>query len=155
MKIPKAYILVGIPGSGKTTWYNNQEWNKDCEYISTDKFVEEYALKEHKTYSEVFQEYMPTAVNLMAEQVVTARENNKDIIWDQTSTTISSRIKKFRMLPNYYHIAIVFKIPENNILKYRLNSRPGKIIPNNVIDDMINNWQEPTEQEGYKEIWYV
>lgn len=155
MNIPKAYILVGIPGSGKTTWVNNQEWLTDCEYISTDMFVEEYAIKENKTFSEVFQEYMPTAVELMIEKVISARNQNKNIIWDQTSTTIASRIKKFRMLPNYYHIAIVFSIPDKIELEYRLNHRPGKTIPKEVINDMIYNWQTPTEEEGYKEIWYA
>ena len=24
-----------------------------------------------------------------------------------------------------------------------------------VIDDMIANWEEPTEEEGFKEIWYT
>lgn len=155
MKIPKAYITVGIPGSGKTTWINNQEWSKDCEYISTDKFVEEYALSQNKTYSEVFYEYMPVAVNLMTTQVIEVRNQNKDIVWDQTSTTISSRLKKFRMLPDYYHIAIVFKTPNRKELSSRLNSRPGKIIPIDIINNMIFNWEEPTEKEGYKEIWYV
>lgn len=155
MIIPKAYILVGIPGSGKTTWVNNQEWLKDCEYVSTDMFVEEYAIKENKTYSEVFQEYMPTAVELMIEKVISARNQNKNIIWDQTSTTISSRMKKFRMLPNYYHIAVIFKTPNTQELENRLNHRPGKIIPKEVIDDMISNWQTPTQEEGYKEIWYA
>ncbi len=149
------YLFTGQPGSGKTTWYNNQEWNKDCKYISTDKFIEDYALTQNKTYSEVFQEYMPTAINLMCEQVILAKNNNKNIIWDQTSTTILSRRKKFHMLPNYYHIAVVFKIPNYEVLKHRLNNRPGKIIPDEVVTDMISNWQEPSEQEGYKEIWYV
>lgn len=151
----KAYITVGIPGSGKTTWINNQEWLKNYEYISTDKFVEEYALSQNKTYSEVFQEYMPIAIDLMTKQAIEARNQNKNIIWDQTSTTILSRIKKFRMLPNYYHIAVVFKTPTKEELISRLNSRPGKIIPIDIINNMIFNWEEPTEKEGYKEIWYI
>lgn len=153
--MPKAYILVGIPGSGKTSWYNNQNWIENCEYVSTDKFVDEYALEQNKTYSEVFVDYMPTAVNLMIEQILSAKNKNKDIIWDQTSTTIESRRKKFRMLPNYYHIAVVFKIPDSKTLESRLKSRPGKIIPDEVVNSMIANWQEPTEHEGYREIWYT
>lgn len=155
MNNPKAYILVGVPGSGKTTWVNSQDWTKNCEYISTDKFVEDHALRENKTYSEVFEAYMPTAVNLMAEQVIIARNQNKDIIWDQTSTTVSSRLKKFRMLPNYYHIAIIFKTPNHQTLETRLKNRPGKIIPDEVIKNMIDNFELPSEAEGYKEIWYV
>ena len=52
--MPKMYVLVGVPGSGKSTWATTQEWFKDCAYISTDKIVERYARFRKKTYSEVF-----------------------------------------------------------------------------------------------------
>jgi hypothetical protein len=98
---------------------------------------------------------MPTAVDLMAKQVVFAREYGHTIIWDQTSTTIASRARKFNMLPDYEHIAVVFRTPEKAELDRRLASRPGKEIPQYVIEQMIDGWQEPTEEEGFKEIWYV
>lgn len=151
----KAYILVGVPGSGKSTWVQSQEWLKDCAYISTDKIVEAYAQEKGQTYNEVFQDFMPTAVDLMSDEVLLARAQKKDIIWDQTSTTISSRKKKFKMLPDYYHIAVVFKTPDKEELIRRLNSRPGKIIPESVVENMIANFEMPSENEGYKEIWYA
>jgi predicted kinase len=147
-------MLVGVPGSGKSTWVKNQEfWMKDCAYISTDMWVEMEAERRGVTYSEIFQEYMPKAVELMANQVELARDKGMDIIWDQTSTTITTRAKKFRMLPEYYAIAVVFRIPEPQELQKRLASRPGKVIPLEVLDDMIAKWQEPTEEEGFNEIW--
>jgi predicted kinase len=153
--MPKCYQLVGVPCSGKSTWTTNQEWATDCHVISTDYWVELEAKRLGKTYSEIFKDYMPRAVDLMAANVVSVRENNNDIIWDQTSTTIKSRARKFNMLPNYYHIAIVFRTPKLDILKERLASRPGKEIPWDVVQGMIDNWEEPTEEEGFKEIWYV
>lgn len=152
--MPKLYMLVGVPGSGKSTWVKNQEfWMKDYAYISTDMWVEMEAERRGVTYSEIFQEYMPKAVELMANQVELARDKGMDIIWDQTSTTIATRAKKFRMLPEYYAIAVVFRIPEPEELQKRLASRPGKVIPSEVLDDMIAKWQEPTLEEGFKEIW--
>lgn len=154
---PKCYQLVGVPGSGKSTWVSNQDWTIPCAVISTDKWVEIYARETGKTYSDVFTDFMPTAVDLMAKEVVVAREMNRDIIWDQTSTTIKSRAKKFAMLPDYYHIAVVFRTPEHTELMRRLFSRhdSGKIIPEHVIASMISGWEEPTEDEGFKEIWYA
>lgn len=149
----KLYVLVGVPGAGKSTWVNNQDWAKDCAYISTDKHVEAYAASIGKTYSEVFKDYMPTAVNLMLADVVDARDANRDIIWDQTSCSIASRKRKFNMLPDYYAIAVVFPTPDRDELDVRLSGRPGKHIPKNVIDSMIRSWDEPTEDEGFKEIW--
>jgi predicted kinase len=149
----KVYVLVGVPGSGKSTWIKNQIWALGMPVISTDNFVEDYAREQGKTYSEVFDEYMPTAVNLMTEQVVFYRDNGVDMIWDQTSTTIKSRSRKFSMLPDYEHIAVVFDTPEWKELKRRLDSREGKHIPRKIVKSMIHNFEMPTEEEGYKEIW--
>jgi predicted kinase len=147
------YVLVGVPGSGKSTWIAQQDWAKDCVVVSTDNFVEHYAKEVGSTYSEVFDEYMPTAVKLMAEQVVQAREAEHDIIWDQTSTTVASRRKKFAMLPNYHAVAVVFPTPEPAELERRLAGRLGKTIPWNVMQGMISGFRAPTEDEGFDEIW--
>ncbi len=153
--MPKLYVLIGVPGSGKSTWIKNQDWADECVIVSTDNFVEEYAASVGKTYSEVFKEYMPTAVDLMAKQVVRCRENGNNIIWDQTSTTVNSRKRKFNMLPDYYAIAVVFKTPELAELRTRLASRPGKNIPWNVVSGMIEHFDMPSEEEGFEEIWYA
>lgn len=153
--MPKAYILVGVPAAGKSTWVNNQDWAKDCVYISTDMHVDNHAAAEGKTYNQVFKEFMPTAVKMMADDVVRAREAGKDIIWDQTSTTVNSRKKKFNMLPNYEMIAVVFKTPDLKELNVRLKSRPGKDIPSYVMVQMIKGWEDPSEEEGFDKIIYV
>ena len=148
----KVYVLVGVPGSGKSTWVSNQDWAKDCVYISSDKHIEDEAQRQGKTYNEVFKDYATTAVSLMLDDVIAAREAGKDIIWDQTSVNVKSRKKKFSMLPDYYHIAVVFPTPEPEEHARRLN-RPGKHIPKDVLQSMINNFEMPTEEEGFKEIW--
>ena len=155
--MPKCYQLVGVPGAGKSTWIKDQIWALGLTVVSTDAFVEDYARAQGKTYSEVFTDYMPTAVNLMAAQVVRARELDHTIIWDQTSTTLASRARKFNMLPDYDHIAVVFRTPEHTELMRRLASRwdDGKIIPEHVIASMIASWEEPILEEGFKEIWYA
>ena len=153
--MPKLYVLVGVPGSGKSTWARDQDWISGIEYVSTDHHVEAYATSVGKTYSEVFNDYMPTAVELMAAEVVAAREAGRDIIWDQTSTTVKSRARKFNMLPDYYAIAVVFESPSRLELKRRLASRPGKEIPDAVLEGMLASFEMPTEDEGFKEIWRV
>jgi predicted kinase len=151
----KCYQLVGVPGSGKSTWVKDQDWMLGLTIVNTDAFVEDYARTQGKTYSEVFVDYMPTAIDLMVEQVVFAREHSHSIIWDQTSTTVKSRARKFHMLPDYEHIAVVFRTPEHKELMRRLMSRPGKEIPDHVVASMIASWEEPTKEEGFKEIWFV
>ena len=155
MKQNKLYVLVGVPGSGKSTWVKEQDWAKDCAHISTDQYVEEWAASVGKTYSEVFEEYMPIAVSRMAGAVNGAKSIGKDIIWDQTSTTVASRKRKFNMLPDYYAIAVVFETPSRIELRRRLDSRPGKEIPWVIIEGMLASFEMPTEEEGFKEIWRV
>jgi len=157
--MPKCYQLIGVPGSGKSTWYKNQDWlgedKKDHKYVSTDQHVEGYAQDQGKTYSEVFEEYMPTAVKQMMINVNMASALQMDIVWDQTSTTVKSRIRKFNALPDYEHIAVVFETPNRIELKRRLDSRPGKEIPWVVVEGMLASFEMPTEDEGFKEIWYT
>ena len=153
--MPKCYQLIGVPASGKSTWIKDQIWALGLTIVSTDTFVEDYARSQGKTYSEVFKDYMPTAVDLMAKQVVFAREHKHTVIWDQTSTTIKSRERKFNMVPNYEHIALVFHRPDLVVLKERLANRTGKEIPWEVVQGMINNFDMPALEEGFTEIWNV
>lgn len=153
--MPKCYQLIGVPGAGKSTWIANQEWAKDIPVVSTDNFVEAYAKEQGKTYNEVFKDYMPIAVKLMANQALVCQANGLDVIWDQTSTTVLSRKRKFNTLPKYEHIAVVFKTPDADELARRLANRPGKNIPDNVMRSMIDGFEMPTEEEGFKEIWYT
>jgi predicted kinase len=153
--MPTAYIMVGVPASGKSSWIRAQKWSKDCSIVSTDTHVEEYAKEKGKTYSEVFDEFMSTAVELMVSDVKHAMELNQDIIWDQTSTTIATRRRKFNMLEKYRMIAVVMKTPPMDELKQRLASRPGKVVPESVVQHMIDNFEMPSTQEGFDEVWYA
>lgn len=153
--MPKCYQMIGVPGSGKSTWIRNQDWALGLTIVSTDTFVEQHAQAQGQTYNQVFDHYMPRAVDLMVQQVVSAREHGHDIIWDQTSTTVASRARKFCMLPDYQHVAVLFHTPEPVELARRLASRPGRIIPHAVILSMLQNWQVPTLAEGFGEIWHV
>lgn len=150
-----AYILVGIPGSGKTTWADRRAQNGNMLVVSTDYHVEQEARRTGKTYSEIFEEYMPMAIELMLNDIKWAKENGMDIIWDQTSTTVASRAKKIRMLSDYSLIAVVFPIPPEKELQERLASRSGKVIPNDVLEKMKNGFVLPTKEEGFDEIWVM
>jgi len=157
MSKPKAYILIGLPGSGKSIWVNEQKFDMDkTVHISTDAWVNLYAESVGKTYSEVFEDYMPKAINLMVAQVIDAKEQGKDIIWDQTSTTIASRKRKFNMLADKYEmLAVVFMTPEKDEWQRRLASRPGKVIPDYVISDMQKNFEYPRYAEGFSKMYLV
>ena len=147
-----AYILVGVPAAGKSTWYKNFPNDPPSVYVSTDMFVEQEAKRVGKTYNEVFKEYMPTAVELMSDLVREATRSEMDVVWDQTSVSVKSRKRKFQMLRGYKMIAVVFTTPEPEELVKRLASRPGKNIPDHVVKSMIEGFEMPTLEEGFDEI---
>jgi predicted kinase len=149
------YMLIGVPGSGKSTWLKNQPWMKDCTVISSDDLIEAYAESQGKTYNEVFDEYAKTAMKLMNDNAVDAIANNKNIIWDQTNVSVKSRTSKLKMFKDYYKVAVAFKVPDDAELKKRLASRPGKPIPDFVMKNMIASYAIPTYDEDFDEIWYT
>ena len=153
--MPKLYMLIGVPAAGKSTWIKSRDWPSNTVVVSSDRFIDDHAEKMGKTYNEVFAEYAPIAMRLMNNQVLIAQTNNCDIIWDQTNTSVKSRRSKLAMLPNYEKIAVVFRTPDMVEHRRRLDSRAGKDIPEKIMTLMINGLQEPTEEEGWKEVWYV
>jgi predicted kinase len=80
-------MLVGVPGSGKSTWIENQNWSKNCVHLSSDKFIDNYASSLGKTYNDVFNEYVKTATQLLNKQAITTNVSETDAIWDQTNLT--------------------------------------------------------------------
>jgi predicted kinase len=147
------YVLVGVPGSGKTTWTAHQKFDwEQTVIVSTDKYVEQYARSVGKTYNEVFNDFMPTAIEMMTATARQAFKDGKDVIWDQTSTTVKTRARKLRMAPEHYtKIAVVFDIPKPE-LHVKFLDRPGKSIPEEVMRDMINKFAYPTIEEGFDRI---
>ena len=153
--MPKVYMLIGVPGSGKSTWIKNQEWAKGMPVISSDRFIDEHAERVGKTYNEVFDDYAKIAMKLMDNQARVCHANNVDCIWDQTNTSAKSRQGKLAVLPGYDAVAVMFRTPDSEEHARRLAERPGKSIPDNVMKSMIDNLQEPTVDEGFVDIWYV
>ena len=147
---PNLYMLIGVPGSGKSTFVDAQDHN--FVYISSDYYVEKFAKKMGKTYNEVFSLTVKRATRLMMRAVRRARENGQDIIWDQTNTTAKSRAKKLAMLPEYNKTALYFETPPADILAERLANRPGKEIPVRVMKSMIQHLKKPTLDEGFTKI---
>lgn len=151
---PTVFILVGVPGSGKSTWIANQmfDWNRTV-VASTDGYIERQAKEQGKTYSDVFQAHMKDANRHMLFTVSDAIAKDLDIIWDQTSTSVATRAKKLNMIPDDYRkVAVFFPTPEEKEHQRRLDSRPGKTIPDFVLRNMKKDLTIPTREEGFDEI---
>ena len=153
---PRLYMLVGVPGSGKSTWVANQIQieQMDKYYIaSTDRLLEIYACMLSATYNDVFQIHIGYAEKAMLTHVKDAIMYNYDIIWDQTNTSRKSRAKKLAMIPDHYEkIAVFFPTPSDEELHRRLVTRKGKTIPYGVMQNMIDCLNQPMLEEGFDEV---
>ena len=154
--MPAFRMMVGLPGSGKSTWINNNIKLKPTIILSTDNYIQMVADREGKTYNEMFKTHYPQALKILNEDFEKAIQNNHDIVLDQTNLSIKSRAKKLARVPSgYYKVAIVVFPPNNFIHEYRLNNRPGKVIPKIDMDRMFLDFQIPTVDEGFDCIYFV
>lgn len=147
--MPTVYILIGVPGAGKSTWIKNQKL--DAVTVSTDDHVEAIAAKRNTTYDTIFHDVIKQATAQMKSDLSQAIAARKDVIWDQTNTTKKGRAAKLSKFPkDYKKVAVFFATPKD--LDVRLASRAGKSIPKFVVANMINQLEAPSKDEGWDDI---
>lgn len=161
--MPNFYMLVGAPGSGKSTWTRNflAKTTDDYTIISSDDIIVEWGklINPNISYSEAFRQVDYKAVQAELNlRLNSAIADGKNIIWDQTNLTSKSRRGRVSRIPKIYHkTCVVFKI-ENDELFRRLEKRAkeeNKFIPKKVVEDMIKTFEEPAKTEGFDKIIYV
>lgn len=149
--MPSFYMLIGVPASGKSTWITQNR--RGAVVVSSDDYIEKQAARLKSTYSDVFNDYIKDANRHAIETAKRAFADGLDVIWDQTNLTRNSRKSKLAMAPkDYKKIAVYFPTPAPEILKKRLDSRAGKVIPDFVISSMTKTLEPPSRDEGFDEI---
>ncbi len=90
---------------------------------------------------------------------VSLKLGGRNFIIDRTNLTVKSRAKFIQKLKlhNYEIEAVVFPEVGSEALskeewKRRLDSRPGKTIPQEVLDQMVDSYEIPLMSEGFSKI---
>lgn len=149
------FMLIGLPGVGKSTWIKDPS-REGIPVVSTDAYIEDFARLSGQTYNDVFSDQIKAATSAMDLNVDLYIKNDRAFIWDQTNLTIKSRKQKLNKIPDHWNkIAVYFEKPEDIEWKRRLNSRPGKVIPDFVLNNMQKNFEYPTIDEGFSSISVV
>lgn len=149
--MPKFYMLIGVPASGKSFWRKQNAGN--AVVISTDDFIEDCADSVNSTYNDVFKDNIKLATKIATERAREALAKGQNVVWDQTNLTKKSRATKLAMLPKGYEkIAVFFPTPHPYIHKKRLANRPGKNIPDHRLKSMIETLEPPSIDEGFDSI---
>jgi predicted kinase len=155
---PIAYMLVGVPGSGKSTWME-PFLARDYKLVSTDDYIEKNAAARGQTYDEVFRQMIKPATAWMNNCAKAYTDACRQIIWDQTNLTPKSRRPKLDLLKaaGYEVIAVAFECPAKELERRRLlrAEQTGKSIPPSVLETMTAQYVRPTRLEGFDKVIIV
>lgn len=142
----KLYIMMGIPGSGKSTWCKNNV-PVGASYISRDKIRfgmlepgEAYFSKENQVYA------------IFIEQINKALANGNDVYADQTSLDARARAKLIHNLnarPDEIHVIWLKTSLAKSIAQNDLRTGLSKV-PRKSIEQMYHNLTRPIWSEGIK-----
>lgn len=147
MNRPKLIILVGIPGSGKTTYANK--------YIETIKplavHLSSDLIRKELWGDESIQGDNNEVFSLMQSRAVEALNNGKDVIYDATNMTRKDRSYIISLCPKFAQIEahIIWAPIETCIERDVARERTvGKA----VIDKMLKRFEAPYYDEGIEKI---
>ena len=140
----KLYIMIGAPGSGKTTWCKKNV-PKEAVYISRDEIRfnmleenDDYFSKEDSVYTEFIR------------QISEALAAGFDVYADQTSLDKAARSKLIRSLyakPEEIN-AIWIKRPLKVVLEYNKKRSGRALVPDHIVRQMWYRTERPTAAEG-------
>lgn len=149
------YMMVGLPGVGKSTYISEILASHPKEtfvILSTDDLIEQFAREAGQTYGEAVRTYFNKAESLMQKNLVKAIADKNSIIWDQTNTTKKSRAKKLVKIPKgYKKVALYIPAPDKDEHDRRLN-RPEKMIPKFIVESLKKGLVIPTVEEGFDQV---
>jgi predicted kinase len=155
MKQKTLVVMVGIPGSGKSTVIKALKDKSDAFVYSTDALVDAMVAK-----GTSFNDAFKPAKKEMNLRFDAAIKNGRDIIWDQTNLAPGKRKNILtRTPPEYRRECVCFAKPRDpihiNILRQRVEQRSERDIPAHVMDSMFDAYRRPDLDEGFDKITFL
>ena len=149
MHKPKLILLVGIPGSGKTTYAKEYAQIHDATiHISSDSI-------RYELYGdESIQGDSDTVFSLMQKRAVEALQSGKSVLYDATNMTRKDRSGIIAACPRYAHIeAHIIWAPIETCIERDANRE--RTVGKAVIDRMLKRFQAPYYDENIDDIIIV
>jgi tRNA uridine 5-carbamoylmethylation protein Kti12 len=149
------FVIVGLPGSGKSTVAYELAREYNATIASSDFYIERKAEDEGKTYNEVFDKYIGEATRVFNLKLFFAIANQANIVIDRTNLSKKTRrgyLNRFKEAG--YYVVCVTVLTDKNIRRKVNESRmeKGRSISDEVVEKMENNFQIPLSSEGFDEM---
>ncbi len=134
---PELFVLIGVPGSGKSTWTKSHIASsiKDYVVVSSDATLERVASEKGLKYPDVYEDFIGLATKEAKEAFRNAIASRSNIIFDQTNVSKKKRRGILQQMPNdCIKVAVVFNTEDKEVER-RLKAREaetGKHIPGYV-----------------------
>lgn len=153
-------VLVGLPGSGKSTWREIflSKTDKEFVIVSSDDEIEILCAEEGIDYATGFDKYVGRATKIMKQKFQEAVNTGMNVIWDQTNMTAKKRRGILQKIPNDYRCEVVtFEVTLEELTNRlaKRESETGKHIPDFVIKNMARSYVPPTKKEGFDKVTVV
>ena len=144
------YLMVGVPGSGKSTYVKNILKDGDI-YISRDE-IRYSLLTEEDDYFAKENEVIKTFIDNIDKSLVN-EEYCGDVYADATHLSPKSRAQVLNQLKNKDKVSVIYlDIPLNIILERNAQRKGRALVPENVVRRMYNSIILPTKAEGIEEL---
>jgi len=155
--MPTLTVLVGLPGSGKST---SVPEDFDGFVYSTDNFIEQQAKVHGQTYDSAFKGSIDLATKTMNTLLSNAIKIEDDVLWDQTNMSSKKRLGILSKFPKTYRKICICRVPPQDASEWaeldrRILTRAthtGKMIPHHIVESMADSYVEPTLDEGFDEV---
>ena len=153
---PLLVMLVGLPGSGKSTAAGRlasaiRSQGRPCEIVGTDAYLEAEAARRSLSYTAVFAEQFEIADAVMWKQAEAAIRSRISVVWDQTNLTVSARRRRLRLFPrDYLRIAAVMPSSDNKAWQRNLARGPDRAVPADAFRRMRAEFRRPSREEGFR-----
>lgn len=142
----KLFMLIGLPGSGKSTIAKDLSLEENAVIFSSDD------LRKELYGDEACQEDSANVFEILHKRIYEAIESGNNIIYDATNIS-SKRRKAFLQTLNKYFIdkiAVFIATPYDECL--RRNLIRNRVVPEYAIKRMYMNFNVPCLQEGFTSV---
>lgn len=148
---PKLIMLVGIPGSGKSTYakkYKERYINDPVEIVSSD------CIRKELYGDENCQDNPQQVFELMQERTLEYLANGVSVIYDATNLVRKHRIQFLERCPTYVQkeAHIIWSDVEECISR---DENRDRTVGKSVITRMLKTFQPPYFDEGYARIFVI